>query len=53
MMVSCPYEVGKTIKSVIDNSQLRQEIAANGKRRMGNSGAAARIAQYLLQNCYL
>jgi uncharacterized protein (TIGR03492 family) len=51
IMVSSPEEVGNTIKSVISNFQLREEIAINGKRRMSNSGAAERIAQYLIKSC--
>ena len=46
-LVDNPQQVGKAIASVIDNPQRLQEIAANGKRRMGESGAAKRIAQCL------
>ncbi len=39
-----PQEVAKAISSVIDNLPKLAEIAINGKRRMGEAGAARRIA---------
>ena len=44
LMVENPSQVGDAIAQVIDNPQQLQQIAINGKRRMGESGAARRIA---------
>lgn len=47
ILVDSPQQVGMAIASVINNPQRLQKIAANGKRRMGESGAAQRIARCL------
>ena len=47
IMVESPVQVGQAIAKVINNPQLLVQIALNGKRRMGESGAARRIAQRL------
>jgi uncharacterized protein (TIGR03492 family) len=39
-----PQEVAKAVSSVINNLPKLAEIAINGKRRMGEAGAARRIA---------
>ena len=44
IMVDKANEVSQAISQVINNPQQLQQIAANGKRRMGESGAAQRIA---------
>ncbi|MEN9518276.1 MAG: hypothetical protein RLZZ381_864 [Cyanobacteriota bacterium] len=49
LMVENPGQVGKAIAKVIDNEELLKEIVINGKRRMGEAGAAKRIAQCLQQ----
>ncbi|WP_019508024.1 lipid-A-disaccharide synthase-related protein [Pleurocapsa sp. PCC 7319] len=49
MMVESPEQVAKAIAQVINNPQLLAQIALNGKRRMGEAGAAQRIAQCLQQ----
>ena len=46
-MVENPSQVGLAIADIISNPQLLEQIALNGKRRMGGSGAAKRIAQCL------
>ena len=43
-LVANPQEVGKAISSLLNNQQKLQEIAHNGKTRMGTPGAAKRIA---------
>ncbi|MBE9167514.1 hypothetical protein IQ238_08275 [Pleurocapsales cyanobacterium LEGE 06147] len=48
ILVENPERVAETIQSVLNNSQLRQQIAENGKRRMGTAGAAGRIAHCLV-----
>ena len=49
IMVENPQQVGKAIAQAIDNPKQLQQIAINGKRRMGESGAAQRIAQCLCE----
>lgn len=48
ILVENPQRVAQTIQSVLNNPQLKQRIAENGKRRMGTAGAAQRIAQTLV-----
>ena len=43
-LVTNPQEVGQTISSLLSDQQKLQEIAQNGKIRMGTPGAAQRIA---------
>ncbi len=47
LMVENPGQVGKAIAKVINDEQLLNEIGINGKRRMGEAGAAKRIAKCL------
>ncbi len=47
IMVENGDRVGKAILEVINNPQQLQQIALNGQRRMGESGAAQRIARCL------
>ena len=47
IMVSSPERVGETIANVIDDQQLLKQITLNGQRRMGETGAATRIARCL------
>ena len=44
ILVDNPQQVGKAIAGFINNPQQLQKIAVNGKRRMGEPGAAKRIA---------
>ena len=46
-MVSSPERVGLAIANVINDQQLLKQITLNGKRRMGEPGAASRIATCL------
>lgn len=46
-MVEHPQQVGKAIAELSSNYELKAQIAFNGKRRMGTSGAAERIARCL------
>ena len=43
-LVTNPQEVGKAIASLLNDPKKLQEIAHNGKIRMGTAGAAKRIA---------
>jgi uncharacterized protein (TIGR03492 family) len=47
LMVENPGQVGKAIAKVIDDEELLKEIVINGQRRMGEGGAAQRIAECL------
>lgn len=47
ILVENPQQVAEKIQLVLNNPDLKQRIAENGKRRMGSAGAARRIAQYL------
>jgi uncharacterized protein (TIGR03492 family) len=47
LMVKNPGQVGMAIAKVIDDEELLKEIMINGKRRMGEAGAAKRIAECL------
>lgn len=49
LMVENPQQVGQAIAKVINDPQQLLQIALNGKRRLGESGAAKRIAQCLQQ----
>ena len=47
LMLKSPTQAGEAIAAFIDNEQFLQQIALNGKRRMGEAGAAQRIAECL------
>jgi uncharacterized protein (TIGR03492 family) len=47
LLVENPGHVGKAIARVIDDEPLLKQIIFNGKRRMGEAGAAKRIAECL------
>ncbi|MFM7438143.1 MAG: hypothetical protein ACKO2V_05990, partial [Snowella sp.] len=47
ILVQQPQQVASIIQSLLQDSERLQLIAENGKRRMGKSGAAARIANCL------
>ena len=46
-MVESPERVGKAIAKIINNDRLLEQIAVNGKQRLGEAGAAKRIAECL------
>ncbi|MGL5942793.1 MAG: lipid-A-disaccharide synthase-related protein [Waterburya sp.] len=48
ILVESPTQVKSAIAEVINNSQLLEQIAFNGKQRLGATGAAKRIAQQLV-----
>ena len=50
LMVENPTEVGRAISKVIKNESLLEQVAVNGKRRMGEAGAAQRITECLQTN---
>jgi uncharacterized protein (TIGR03492 family) len=49
ILVDNPQQVAGAINNAIANPAKLEAIAINGKRRMGNPGAAQRIARHLLQ----
>ncbi|MDJ0687162.1 MAG: lipid-A-disaccharide synthase-related protein [Xenococcaceae cyanobacterium MO_188.B32] len=49
ILVENPEQVGNQIKAILNNPEQMQRIAVNGQQRMGNSGAASRIAQNLAE----
>ena len=46
-LVNHPHEVGEKIQQLLANPPIWQEIAANGKKRLGEIGASLRIAQFI------
>ncbi|MCH2047757.1 MAG: lipid-A-disaccharide synthase-related protein [Trichodesmium sp. ALOHA_ZT_67] len=48
ILVKDPREVCGVVKSLLDNLEQRRLIAKNGVKRMGGSGAAKRIANFLI-----
>ncbi len=52
LLVSQPDQVGESIANILQDPQKLQQIAENGRRRMGASGAAQRIAQCLLNSLF-
>ena len=46
-LIENPQQVGKAIKSWLDNPQKAEETRFNGKTRMGEPGAAQKIALHL------
>ncbi len=47
-LVQQPSQVAAALRSLLDNPDALQTIAANGHKRMGTAGAAERIAQQLM-----
>jgi len=47
LMVENPTQTGTAIAQVIEDEELLEQIRNNGKRRMGEAGAAQRIAECL------
>ena len=50
ILVEQPQQVASIIQSLLQDAERLQAIAENGRRRMGASGAAARIANCLQKN---
>jgi uncharacterized protein (TIGR03492 family) len=48
ILVEAPSQVGQTVRSLLDDAPRLQRIQANGRQRMGEAGAADRIAAHLL-----
>lgn len=53
ILLEKPEEVASTIPSLLQNSKRLQQIAENGRRRMGTPGAAARIARCLQEKLFV
>ena len=49
ILVQHPAQVAEALQSVLRNPEQLEDIAENGRRRMGEPGAAQRIATYLMQ----
>lgn len=47
-LVADPTDVASTLQSLLTDTEALEQIAANGRDRMGTPGAAARIAQCLM-----
>ena len=47
ILVEHSEQVGNNMKTILNNSEQMQRVAVNGKERMGNAGAASRIAKNL------
>ncbi|MGP1375090.1 MAG: lipid-A-disaccharide synthase-related protein [Almyronema sp.] len=50
ILLERPEQVGLAVRSLLENPSHRQKIAQNGRHRMGEPGAAQKIAQQLAQN---
>ncbi len=50
ILVNSPQEISPNIQAILANPERLNLIAENGKKRMGNAGAAQRIARYLIDN---
>ncbi len=48
-LVKQPQQVGKAIDHLLQDADRLQIISENGRRRLGNPGAGARIAEYIMQ----
>lgn len=53
VMLPDPTHVGQAVADMINDDQLLRQIADNGQRRMGETGAASRIAECLQQTLLL
>ncbi len=51
-LVDRPQQVGTTLKQLINDPKQLQTIAKNGQKRLGQPGAAQRIADCLLNKCF-
>lgn len=49
ILVQNPTQVSEALQSVLQNPEQLEQIAENGRRRLGAPGAAQRIANYLMQ----
>jgi uncharacterized protein (TIGR03492 family) len=49
LLVRQPQQIVDVVRSLLNDPDRLQAIAANGRLRMGNSGAARRIAECLMQ----
>jgi uncharacterized protein (TIGR03492 family) len=49
-LVDNPMAVGQKLEQLLCDNSLRQSIYINGKQRLGNSGAAKKIAQLLIDH---
>lgn len=52
ILVEPPQSVSSVLQSLLGDRDRWQQIAENGRRRMGKPGAAARIAKCLLERLY-
>ncbi|BAQ62579.1 lipid A disaccharide synthetase related enzyme [Geminocystis sp. NIES-3708] len=48
-LVNHPQEAGKKIQDLLSTPDLLHSIATNGKKRLGETGAAKRIAEFIIK----
>lgn len=48
-LVNHPQEAGKKIQDLLSSPDLLHSIAINGKKRLGETGAAKRIAEFIIK----
>ncbi len=51
-LVETPQQVGGALISLLNNPEKLEQIAKNGRKRLGNPGASLRIAQCLVNHCF-
>lgn len=51
-LIDKPQKVGTTLKQLISDPKQLQNIAENGQKRLGEPGAAQRIAHCLVNQCF-
>ncbi|ACB49688.1 unknown [Crocosphaera subtropica ATCC 51142] len=51
-LVNTPQQVGTTLKQLMNDPKQLQNIAKNGQQRLGQPGAAQRIAHCLINECF-
>ncbi|MEA5509376.1 lipid-A-disaccharide synthase-related protein [Crocosphaera sp. UHCC 0190] len=51
-LVDTPKQAGNILMTLLNHPQKLQQIAENGRKRLGNPGAGARIAECLVKQCF-
>ncbi|MEM8777654.1 MAG: lipid-A-disaccharide synthase-related protein [Cyanobacteria bacterium P01_G01_bin.49] len=51
-LVDNPRQVGEVLLSLINNPQKLEQISKNGRKRLGPPGAAPKIAECLVNQCF-
>jgi uncharacterized protein (TIGR03492 family) len=50
VLLTPPEDTGQQLQQLLRNPDYLQQVAQNGQRRMGRSGSAEKIAQFLMEN---